>query len=61
MAAVLSPFGKPITKEDIDLVKNAFDELSNAETLADKAKLRMEETSGELMRAKRVAADAGAR
>jgi len=61
VAAVLSPFGKPITKEDIDLVKNAFDELSNAETLADKAKLRMEETSGELMRAKREAADAGAR
>lgn len=61
LAADLSPSGKPLTYDDINLTKNAFDELSDMEALADKAKHDVQETSGELTRAKKEAADAGGR
>lgn len=61
LAADLSPSGKPITMDDIDMAKKAFDELGEAEALADKAKHLSEEVSGELARAKREAAGAGSK
>lgn len=61
LAADLSPSGKPITMDDIDMAKKAFDELGEAEALADKAKHLSEEASGELARAKREAAGAGSK
>lgn len=60
VTAALSPSGKIVTREDIDITKSAFDEQSSAEALAEQSKRVMEEASEELNNAKRTP-DPGAR